>query len=486
MPHRLTTVSRLLLVFFLIAASFLLLSCNSSDNDPSIPELTILTPHGSDIRLEFEKAFTAWHQQKYHSPVRLRWPDIGGGGTGVIIHYLDPLYASGNTSGYDVIWGGGSFVFDNFRQRGYLEKPKLPPEVLNQVPPDIFGTPLHGKDDQWIAATLSNFGIVINKQRIAELHMTTPTVWADLADAQWFNNLSLTDPSKSGSVLTSYNMIFAQYGWEKGWALMTRIFANAALIRSSGADPADDVGSASAIAGIVIDFYGRKHIIRVGSSIVGFVIPKGGSTIDADPIAVLRGAPHADLAAHFIEFVISPEGQRLWTYQRGIPGGPDRYVLGRMSVLPELYENESENMFEPTFPFTRAKPLKLDPKEQAYRSIFLGDLIKSTLVDNHDLLVQTRAAIKNAGDPPDLLAVLDSLPSFTPTTLNPAADDLIPDSQRPITTDQLPILADEFKPSSTSSKSLFTDRLQARLKEQWELQYQARLTDLLNKANSHH
>ena len=35
-------------------------------------------PEGFHIRREFEKGFSAWHQKKYGSPAKIRWPDIGG------------------------------------------------------------------------------------------------------------------------------------------------------------------------------------------------------------------------------------------------------------------------------------------------------------------------------------------------------------------------------------------------------------------------
>ena len=73
---------------------------------------------------------------------------------------------------------------------------------------------------------------------------------ADLAQPQWFGQLSLADPAKSGSVKTSYEMILQQYGWEKGWAVITELFANAAMVRDNGGAPGDDAGSAEAVGGI--------------------------------------------------------------------------------------------------------------------------------------------------------------------------------------------------------------------------------------------
>ena len=48
-----------------------------------------------------------------------------------------------------------------------------------------------------------------------------------------------------------------------------------------------------------------------------YVSPVGGTSISADPIALLRGAPKRDLAVAFMRFVLSVEGQRLWNYRVG-------------------------------------------------------------------------------------------------------------------------------------------------------------------------
>src|SRR5690242_18981600 len=94
-----------------------------------------------------------------------------------------------------------------------------------------------------------------------------------------------------------------------------------------------------------IDFYGRfqsETASHGGPSQIGFAMPSGGTAIDADAIGLMRGAPHRELALRFIEFTLSPEGQKLWNFKVGTPGGPDRYALRRLPVLPELYRPEYE------------------------------------------------------------------------------------------------------------------------------------------------
>jgi ABC-type Fe3+ transport system substrate-binding protein len=467
-------------------------SCGRSD-DPAIPELIIISPHGSDIRREFERGFSNWHQQKYGSLVKVRWPDVGG--TGNIGKELDGAYKTNASSGYDLVFGGGSAMFEYFRQRGILERPPIDEALLAQIPKDIFGTPLHGAGHTWIAATMSNFGICYNKDRIQELGLKTPRMWEDLATGDWFGHLSLADPSKSGSVRSSYEQIFLQYGWEKGWGVLIKMFANTNQMREGGAMPSDDVGTAQAVAGIVIDFYGRKAVLRVGDAIAGFAIPEQGSVTDPDPIAMLKGAPHPELSARFIEFVISEEGQKLWTFRaRSGKGGPDHYVLGRLAIRPDMYEKYKAEMFDPTNPFANPQPLKANEKETVLRGTFIGELIKAALIDNREALVEARGAIRAAGDPADLLAKLEAVPTFVPTRVEGV--ELADTVRRPVTQELQAALAAEFKPPAPRKddppelvklkefRQASAARLQQRAIDGWRVEFGNRFRELALEART--
>ena len=345
-----------LLILLLIALTLPLTSCGKSE-DPTIPEVLVVSPHGSDIRREFERGFSTWHQKKYGSPAKVRWPDIGGGGTGNIIKQLSGDYKTRDTSGYDIVFGGGSHTYEVFRAGGYIVKPPLDDAILAKVPKEIYSTPLHGEGDVWIAATLSNFGISYNIERVKELGLPRRTRGKSSPAPSGLDiSPSQTLPSPAPFAPVTTKEIFLQHGWEKGWKIMTHLFANTDQMREAGSAPSADVGSAQAVAGIVIDFYGRKEILRIGDRIVGFIIPPGGSVVDPDPIAMLKGHPNPKIAARFIEFVISEEGQKLWVFKAGTPGGPDHYVLGRLSVLPELYKNFPQHMFDPKAPSKPPSP----------------------------------------------------------------------------------------------------------------------------------
>ena len=93
---------------------------------------------------------------------------------------------------------------------------------------------------------------------------------------------------------------------------------------------------------------------RDNSNRLGFVSPPGGTAYSVDPIALLRGAPNRELGIAFMEYVLSPEGQKLWNFKPETPGGPARFALRRLPVRRDFYAQEEW------------KPFRSDPDASPY------------------------------------------------------------------------------------------------------------------------
>src|SRR6185295_15781833 len=130
-----------------------------------------------------------------------------------------------------------------------------------------------------------------------------------------------------------------------------------------------------------------------------------------DPIALLRGAPHRELAIAFIDFVLSDDGQKLWSFRRGVPGGPERYALRRLPIVPRLYD--------PAFAASRADPEE-NPYEEArdfvYHRAWTGPLygalafvVRLMCVDPERELQEAYDALARAGFPPQATALFDDV-----------------------------------------------------------------------------
>ncbi len=162
--------------------------------------------------------------------------------------------------------------------------------------------------------------------------------WADLTDPRLAGWISAPDPRASGSALAIYEIILQACGWDKGWADLMAMSGNTRDFLSSAAASAREVGLGDAAYGVAIDQYGQAQVAYYGKQNITFTLPEGQTVITPDSIAILKNPPHLELAQHFLDFVLSRDGQLLWMQPRGAPGGAVKYHINRMSVMPALYQ----------------------------------------------------------------------------------------------------------------------------------------------------
>lgn len=343
--------------------------------------LTIVTPHNQDIRRAFELAFSDWHRERFGGAVAITY--LSPGGSNDVRRYLDDLYgsyrdASGQLlpesqvqTGIDLVWGGGDYLFER-ELKPILQPLQLSPGVLEAAfpQPDLAGVPLYDPDPQvagprWVGVVLSSFGIVYAPRLYEALGLPAPTRWRDLATPKLSGLLALADPTRSGSAAVIYMMVIQRAmfqaerqlladrggasedgevvgeaereralarGWKSGMRTLLLMAANARYFTDSGSRPCADVGDGDAAAGVAIDFYARVFQERIGRRRIRYVAPPGATAITPDPIGLLYGTPEdrKQTALRFVEFLLSPEGQRLWN----LSAGESPYVVRSLRRLP--------------------------------------------------------------------------------------------------------------------------------------------------------
>jgi ABC-type glycerol-3-phosphate transport system substrate-binding protein len=199
-----------------------------------------------------------------------------------------------------------------------------------------------------------------------------------------------------------------------------------------------DVTAGDAAMGTCIDYYGRfqrEFLAEDGySDRVGYVAPPGETVIDADPISLLRGAPHRELAVAFMAFVLSDEGQKLWSFRRGVPGGPQRYTLARLPILPALYGDAFAERRAPLGENPYAPAGRLEYHEEATGPLFgtIAFVVRAMCVDTEDELKAAYRSLVAAHFPPRATALYDDVSEVDyPTAKGPlltalrAADPLV-------------------------------------------------------------
>jgi len=307
---------------------------------------------------------------------------------------------------------------------------------------------LYEPDQHWLGTAISGFGIVYNKDVLAALGVSEPTSFEDLINPQLAGWIVFADPRQSGSVATTIDAILSYYGWEKGWRLLREMCANTRYYTNSAPRPPIDVSQGEAAAGLCIDFYGRtqsQYVLAAGQdpaqSRVGYVDPKGATYMDADPVSLLRGGPHPELAKRFIEFVLTEEGQALWQFAarspaRKPPGevanhnikssdglGPQRNELRRMPVRRVMYEKYYDRLIDKVNPFESASTTK----PAGWRET-IGVMMGAFAIETSDYQYRAWAALRAARQSPSFspatLAQMEQLFHAWPTTIMPDGAEL--------------------------------------------------------------
>ncbi len=348
--------------------------------------------------------------------------------------------------GIDLFFGGGAYDFTRQAGSGNLVSidasgrygpaalaEKEPEWFADIMPESVSGEPFRDPGFKWVGTVLSSFGIVYNTDVLTRLGFEEGLKrWDDLADPKLIGQVALADPTKSGSTTKAFEMLIQEQiqrliadgtpeekavaeGWDNAMRMILKISANARYFTDAAAKVPRDVALGDAGAGMSIDFYGRtfNELYRnnEGNSHVQFVMPRAGTSIGADPIGMLRGATHPDLAHHFIRFVLSPDGQRLWNYQVGTPGGPERYALRRPPIRRDFYTSENQaRMSDPEVnPYEIAEGFTYHDEWTGALFASLRFIIKATCIDPHHEQQAAWEQVITSGMNPDVLAQFEDV-----------------------------------------------------------------------------
>lgn len=391
------------------------------------------------------------------------------------------------TSGLDLCYGGGAYDAQNATRQGMLVpvwEPGKEPEGLLRAPDGTELVPTGMGGETWRADTfygtaLSTFGICWNRARMEALGIAdAPAHWSDLGDPRWAGTLGVADPTKSGSIAKAFETLVqvqcrraveaagyapeqieayeaalaaaggdsapdvpAEYeaaverGWTDGIRLIQRIGANARYFTDSANKVPLDVGAGNAAAGLCIDFYGRYEAeVSNGGRPDGamtYATPVGESGVSADPVMMLRGAPHKELARRLCEYAVGEGGQRLLCYRAGEPGGPEIYNLQRLPVRRDFYPDPDHPAIQAAFErhrphttgdlsrpeldaYALARAFTYRPRWTAAHFNFIRDFTRAMCIDSGAELRDAWRAIIAAGGPdacPEAMAALEAFPS---------------------------------------------------------------------------
>lgn len=174
-----------------------------------------------------------------------------------------------------------------------------------------------------------------------------PDSWKYLLSPEFFGQVGLPGVS-SGSAFQFIGVLAGNVDF--GWDYFRELKANGGMQFKANKDVLQWIATGEILAGPVLD-YMVTDMKKQGFP-VDFVIPTEGAVAVASPIAILNDCKSPELAALFIEYTLSQEGQELLVsmnttpVRKGIETPDDVLSLDDITVMAENKEYLSGNTSE--------------------------------------------------------------------------------------------------------------------------------------------
>ncbi|SNR67781.1 extracellular solute-binding protein [Paracoccus sediminis] len=289
--------------------------------------VTVVTSFSKDLTDPFKAAFEA-----AHSGTTL---EVVNRNTNAAVSYLQETRSSNTT---DLMWASAPDAFEVLKGEGLLAKVDV---QFEGIPDEVGGYPVHDADGTYFGFAASGYGIMYNTRYVEANELTVAKEWEDLKRAEYNGHVAMSSPSRSGTTHLTVETVLQGEGWDKGWATWKWISGNMNTVTERSFGVPDAVNSGSTGFGIVIDFFGLSS--KASGFPVELVYPSVTSIVPAN-IGIIENAPNPEGAKKFVEFILSPEGQKVLLEPAimRLPVNPDAYA-----DAPEDFPNPFSEDFAP-------------------------------------------------------------------------------------------------------------------------------------------
>lgn len=253
---------------------------------PARQVLVVYSPHGKEVLGDYEKRFEAAHPE-----IDVQMFDMGANDV------LNRIRAERARPAGDVWWGAPSTMFDQAAADGLLQAYR--PTWAAAIAPEY-----RDAQDRWYATYLSPLVIVFNDRGLTA--ETAPRSWDALVEPAWTGKIALRAPKPSGTMRTFLSaMILRQPDEAAGFAWLAKLAPQVVTYPESPALLFEHLkrNPERVSVWLLPDIIMQRQL---NAYPFGYVVPEP-TPVMAEGIAILHGAPHAELAKIFYEFVTTPE-----------------------------------------------------------------------------------------------------------------------------------------------------------------------------------
>ncbi|MEE9328104.1 MAG: extracellular solute-binding protein [Cocleimonas sp.] len=286
-----------------------------------------------------------------------------------------------NNNNIDLFWVSAPDAFEVLKEKGLLQK--YTPKTKG-IPKKVNGYPVNDPEGYYVGFSSSGYGIMWNTEYLKKHNLPEPKQWVDLTRSEYRRHIGLSAPSRSGTTHLTIEGILQLKGWKQGWSIIKEIGANAKVITQKSSHVPKGVINGDFGIGIVIDLYALSAI--AADHPIGFSYPTDTVFVPAN-IGIIKNAPEKELAADFIEFVLSEEGQKLLLE----PG------ISRLPIRPEIYSGRIPNYYPlPYGDKQYGSVTPFDVKLSKGRYNVVNSLFDVMITYQHEDLQLAMRAIQNA------------------------------------------------------------------------------------------
>ncbi len=205
----------------------------------------------------------------------------------------------------DIFWASAADAFELLKRNGSL-RPIAPRDT--GAADRVFGYPVNDPEGYYLGFALSGYGFVYNPAHLAKNNLPAPRNWQDLLNPVYSGQIGITTPSRSGTTHLIVEALLQTYGWEEGWAMLSKLGGNLSTVTARSFGVASGVAQRRFSIGITIDFLATTPDFAGAGNV--FVLPPDTVFVPAS-IAILSRARNVPAAERFVDFVLSQAGQKL-------------------------------------------------------------------------------------------------------------------------------------------------------------------------------
>jgi iron(III) transport system substrate-binding protein len=259
------------------------------------PVLTVYSGRGEQFTRPVLRAFT----EQTGIAVRLQ--------TAKSAALLAKLREEGDRSPADVFITNYVGVLEEARKHGLLTPCTSP--IVQQIPSEF-----RAPDNTWLAFSARMRVIVYNT---ALVHPGDLTSVLDLADPKWRGKVA-TVTSGNQSFIGGLTALYALLGEEKVEAFLRGLKTNSrGLVMPKHTPIVKAVAAGQVPLGYVNHYYYYRYKAKHPRAPLGIVFPDQGpagtgAVVTVAGAAILKASKHREAAQRFLEFLITPEGQKIF------------------------------------------------------------------------------------------------------------------------------------------------------------------------------